>query len=126
MIAVCDFVLGISRQVLLVLSRCLPPHAARAYEIFRKLGMRHMCVVDNSGMLAGLLTRKNLMTFTLDDNVRELKARAVLRGWVVRHRLLEHRDPLYGTPMTEPAHRRRAASITAARMETQSSKGATP
>lgn len=91
---------------------------ARAYDIFRKLGMRHMCVVDNSGKLAGLLTRKNLMTFTLDDSICRLKARAVLRGWVVRHRLTQHRDALLGTPMSE-AKRIQADKVSAARKQKQ-------
>ena len=40
---------------------------ARAFEIFRKLGMRHLCVINTHGMLIGLVTRKNLMTYRLSD-----------------------------------------------------------
>lgn len=90
---------------------------ARAYDIFRKLGMRHMCVVNNSGDLVGLLTRKNLMTFTLDDRVCRLKAQAVLRGWAVRRRLAQHRDPLLGIPMTRPERIQAADKIIAARKQ---------
>ena len=43
---------------------------ARAFELFRKLGMRHLCVVDNQGILVGIVTRKDLMTFSLGDNIR--------------------------------------------------------
>ena len=39
-------------------------------ELFRKLGMRHLCVVDNQGILVGIVTRKDLMTFSLEDNIR--------------------------------------------------------
>jgi CBS domain-containing protein len=48
------------------------PHTkvARAFELFRKLGMRHLCVVDNQGILVGIVTRKDLMTFSLEDNIR--------------------------------------------------------
>ena len=64
------------------------PHAkvARAFDVFRKLGMRHMCVVDNEGMLVGIITRKDLMTFRLSDNIRLHKAQALLRGWANRWR----------------------------------------
>ena len=48
------------------------PHAkvARAFEVFRKLGMRHMCVVDQQGTLVGMLTRKDLMTFRINENIQ--------------------------------------------------------
>ena len=62
------------------------PHAkvARAFDVFRKLGMRHMCVTDSEGILVGILTRKDLMTFRLADNIRLHKAEALLRGWADR------------------------------------------
>lgn len=97
---------------------------ARAYEIFRKLGMRHLCVVDNSGMLAGVLTRKDLMTYKLDDSVRMLKARAVLSGWVVRSRLLRHRDPSIGVELSQELMDT-ADNVTAARIRRQQSRRAT-
>ena len=61
------------------------PHAkvARAFDVFRKLVMRHLCVTNNEGMLVGILTRKDLMTFKLKDNIRIHKAEALLRAWVV-------------------------------------------
>jgi CBS domain-containing protein len=52
---------------------------ARAFEIYRKLGMRHMCVVDQHGMLVGMLTRKDLMTFRISENMRAHKVDAMLR-----------------------------------------------
>jgi len=44
-------------------------------------------------MLAGIVTRKNLMTFKLDDASRELKVDAMLRGWLCRDRLRRGCDP---------------------------------
>jgi chloride channel 7 len=71
------------------------PHAkvARAFDVFRKLGMRHMCVTDNEGMLVGIITRKDLMTFRLADNIRLHKAEALLRGWANRWRAKKALDP---------------------------------
>jgi CBS domain-containing protein len=69
------------------------PHAkvARAFELFRKMGMRHLCVCDIDGILVGMITRKNLMTFELADNIRLHKAEAMLRGWVNRWRAARKR-----------------------------------
>lgn len=65
------------------------PHAkvARAFELFRKLGMRHLCVVNNMGMLIGILTRKDLMTFSIGKNMKRHKAEGALHGWLARRRL---------------------------------------
>ena len=60
---------------------------ARAFELFRKLGMRHLCVVNNHGVLVGMVTRKDLMTFRLEDNVKRHKAEAMVAGWLVRKNL---------------------------------------
>lgn len=45
------------------------PHTRlnRAYNLFRKLGMRHLVVVDNSGCAVGMITRKELMAYLLTD-----------------------------------------------------------
>ena len=69
------------------------PHAkvARAFELFRKMGMRHLCVCDINGILVGIITRKDLMTFELADNIRLHKAEAMLRGWVNRWRAARKR-----------------------------------
>lgn len=40
---------------------------SRAYVVFRKLGMRHLPVIDNDGTVYGMLTRKNLMGYLLTD-----------------------------------------------------------
>ena len=65
------------------------PHAkvARAFDVFRKLGMRHMCVVDSDNLLVGIVTRKDLMTYKVADNVQLHKAEAIMRGYVYRWRL---------------------------------------
>ena len=52
-----------------------------------------------SGMLSGIVTRKNLMTFTLDDSSRELKVQAMLRGWICRNRLRRGCDPHTGVKL---------------------------
>jgi chloride channel 7 len=40
---------------------------SRAYIVFRKLGMRHLPVIDSDGTVYGMLTRKNLMGYLLTD-----------------------------------------------------------
>lgn len=64
------------------------PHAkvARAFEIFRKLGMRHMCVADGDNNLVGMVTRKDLMTYKIVENIMTPRAEAVIRGWVYNFR----------------------------------------
>ena len=64
------------------------PHAkvARAFEIFRKLGMRHMCVADGDNFLVGMVTRKDLMTYKIVENIMTPRAEAVIRGWVYKFR----------------------------------------
>ena len=59
---------------------------ARAFEIFRKLGMRHMCVVDNDYHLVGLVTRKDLMTYKISENLITPAIEALIRGFVYRWR----------------------------------------
>ena len=46
------------------------PHTtvARAYDIFRKLGLRHMVVVARNGDVCGMITRKSLMLFRLVEH----------------------------------------------------------
>jgi CBS domain-containing protein len=64
------------------------PHAkvARAFEVFRKLGMRHLCVADSDNFLVGILTRKDFMTYRLAENIKRYKAESLIRGWVCRWR----------------------------------------
>lgn len=38
---------------------------ARAYDLFRGLGLRHLCVIGDDGRLTGMLTRKDLMAWRL-------------------------------------------------------------
>lgn len=55
------------------------PHAkvSRAFEIFRKLGMRHMCVVDDDCHVVGMLTRKDLMTYRIKEHIVSGRLRVV-------------------------------------------------
>jgi H+/Cl- antiporter ClcA len=46
---------------------------SRAYEVFRKLGLRHLMVTGPDGMLCGVVTRKDLMIFKIvEQKEREL------------------------------------------------------
>ena len=52
------------------------PHTtvARAYSILRKLGLRHLVVIERNGKVSGMITRKDLMLYKLvDSHERELK-----------------------------------------------------
>ena len=57
-------------------------------------------------MLAGIVTRKNLMTFRLDESSRTLKVHAMLRGWLVRDRLRRGCNPDTGVKLDEEAAKR--------------------
>merc|ERR1711871_1220421 len=47
---------------------------SRAYEVFRKLGLRHLLVLGRDGEVVGMVTRKDLMIFKLvDQKHRELE-----------------------------------------------------
>ena len=51
------------------------PHTtvARAYSIFRKLGLRHLVVLERDGRVCGMITRKDLMLYKLvEHHQREL------------------------------------------------------
>jgi CBS domain-containing protein len=64
------------------------PHAkvARAFDMFRKLGMRHMCVIDDEHRLVGILTRKDLMTYKIRENIMSPKAEAMIHQFLYRWR----------------------------------------
>ena len=56
---------------------------SRAYEVFRKLGLRHLVVLGRDGGAAGMITRKDLMVFKLvDQKQRELVCVKKLQGRV--------------------------------------------
>ena len=57
---------------------------ARAYTVFRKLGMRHLCVVDDRRRVVGILTRKDLMTFKIREGAAAAKIQSVARGVLAR------------------------------------------
>ena len=55
---------------------------ARAYEVFRKLGLRHLVVQGQNGHVVGMITRKDLMVFKVVENkhkeleiIKQLQAR---------------------------------------------------
>jgi H+/Cl- antiporter ClcA len=56
---------------------------SRAYEVFRKLGLRHLVVLGRDGTVVGMVTRKDLMIFKLvDQKHRELESVKKLQGRV--------------------------------------------
>jgi len=42
----------------------------RTYIIFRTLGLRHLTVVDLQNQVVGVITRKDLMPFPLEERLR--------------------------------------------------------
>jgi len=55
---------------------------SRAYSMFQKLGMRHLPVVSETGMVQGMITRKNLMAYLLTEEKEQelIKIRNVQIG----------------------------------------------
>lgn len=47
----------------------------RTYIIFRTLGLRHLTVVDMSNRVVGIITRKDLMGFNLEEQLVNRKLR---------------------------------------------------
>ena len=41
----------------------------RTYNIFRSLGLRHLVVVDDDYKVAGIITRKDLMGFAIEEKL---------------------------------------------------------
>ena len=41
----------------------------RTYNIFRSLGLRHLVVVDDDYKVAGIVTRKDLMGFAIEEKL---------------------------------------------------------
>ena len=41
----------------------------RTYNIFRRLGLRHLVVVDDDFKVAGIITRKDLMGFAIEEKL---------------------------------------------------------
>ena len=44
----------------------------RAYIIYRTLGLRHLTVVDRCNRVVGMITRKDLMGFNLEEKITEI------------------------------------------------------
>jgi hypothetical protein len=60
---------------------------------------RHICVVDSANFLAGIMTRKDLMSYQLGDAIKVRKVQSLIRGWVTRYRYTHGRDLFDGTPL---------------------------
>ena len=43
----------------------------RTYIIFRTLGLRHLTVVDRQNIVVGIITRKDLMGFSMQERLQE-------------------------------------------------------
>jgi len=57
------------------------PHIAeefslhRTYIVFRTLGLRHLTVVDMANRVVGIITRKDLMGFNLEEKLEQRRRR---------------------------------------------------
>ena len=47
----------------------------RTYIIFRTLGLRHLTVVDMANRVVGIISRKDLMGFSLEEKLEQRKRR---------------------------------------------------
>ena len=57
----------------------------RTYIIFRTLGLRHLTVVDGANRVVGIITRKDLMGFSLEEKLEQRKRRGFsLEGGIQR------------------------------------------
>ena len=48
----------------------------RTYVLFRALGLRHLIVVDEKNYVKGILTRKDLMGFAIEDKLHHVRSQA--------------------------------------------------
>ena len=53
---------------------CIPEKFSlhRTYIIFRTLGLRHLTVVDGHNHIVGIITRKDLMGFSMEEKLNVL------------------------------------------------------
>ena len=56
---------------------------ARVYDVFRSLGLRHLCVVDECNRVVGMVTRKELLDEHLEERLNHL-GRTLLTGFARR------------------------------------------
>ena len=61
----------------------------RTYIIFRTLGLRHLTVVDQHNHVLGILTRKDLMGYAMEERLHDVLVRDMRRDQTVRE-LDEH------------------------------------
>ena len=67
----------------------------RTYIIFRTLGLRHLTVTDNDNHVVGVITRKDLMGFHMEERLSSIIHDALVRDG----RVTELRDTASG-PLT--------------------------
>eukprot|EP00808_Paulinella_micropora_P004910 g49360.t1 len=65
---------------------------ARAYDLYRKNSLRHLCVIDLNGNLVGILTRKDLMRYRVEEAVQEKEAREAKKKATKRAKDLQHKN----------------------------------
>ena len=49
----------------------------RTYIVFRTLGLRHLTVVDSMNRVVGLITRKDLMGFSMQEKIAAVMSRQI-------------------------------------------------
>ena len=81
---------------------------SRAYSVFQKLGMRHLPVVSEKGIVQGMITRKNLMHYLLTDQKEQelIKVKRVQRGaklFLARRHVLS--DAYFDTFASSPSEK---------------------
>ena len=50
----------------------------RTYIVFRTLGLRHLTVVDNENRVVGVITRKDLMGFNMEEKLGAIMNNSLL------------------------------------------------
>jgi len=75
----------------------------RTYIVFRTLGLRHLTVVDMLNRVVGIITRKDLMGFSVDEKLEQRKRRGYsIVGGALRELPSEQQQ--------QPQHRKRSIS----------------
>jgi hypothetical protein len=94
---------------------------ARAYEVFTKLGLRHLVVIGFRGKVQGLVTRKDLMVYRITDFKEKEIYYIKLMQLVIRKKLkkmrfyersnLSRATSKKGTELEREERRRTAADV---------------
>ena len=67
----------------------------RTYMVFRSLGLRHMTVVDMANRIVGILSRKDLMGFNLEERLEQRKRRGYSLSGGIQKLLPSERDDMW-------------------------------